>query len=182
MKYCRPGFNRLTSKGGDVKNAISVLIAAILLFVATATQAIEQQRTVNWCWASAVQEVLAQVNVRQSQTQVAARLDGWPQDRPAYIQELVLLLQSYGFQAWQAGRPGSPHELYGALVSGWKLIALVHPSNSDVGHYIVLQGIDPMSGGIIVSDPWTGATYMNSLPQLYLGWRWGDSVVVGIPM
>jgi hypothetical protein len=51
-----------------------------------------------------------------------------------------------------------------------------------VGHYIVLQGIDPSSGGIIVSDPATGATYVNSLPQLYGGWRWGDSVVVGTPM
>lgn len=124
---------------------------------------------------------MAQAGVFQSQAQIAARLDGWPQDRPAYIPELVALLNSYGFRAWQAGRPGSPQELYQTLSSGWKIIAFVRPSAGPVGHYIVLQGIDPYSGGIIVSDPWTGATYANNLAQLYHGWRWGDSVVVGTP-
>lgn len=118
----------------------------------------------------------------QTQADIAARLDGWPRDRPATIQELVLLLHSYNFRAWQAGRVGSPQELYRTLSSGWKLIAFVRPSNGPVGHYIVLQGIDPMSGGIIVSDPWTGATYVNALQQLYGAWRWDDSVVVGTPM
>lgn len=165
-----------------MKTVISLLMAAFLMIAATAPQAIERQRAMNWCWASSVQDVMVQAGVYQSQVQIAARLDGWPRDRPALVQELVLLLQSYGFRAWRAGRPGTPQELYGTLSSGWKLIAFVRPSNGAVGHYIVLQGIDPMSGGIIVSDPWTGATYVNSLPQLYQGWRWGDSVVVGAPM
>lgn len=143
--------------------------------------AIEQQRAQNWCWASSVQDVMAQAGYYQTQPQIAARLDGWPRDRPAYTQELVLLLQSYGFRAWQAGRPGSPQELYGTLSSGWKLIAFVRPSNGMVGHFIVLQGVEPRTGGIIVSDPWTGQTYVNSMQQLYYGWRWGDSVVVGTP-
>ena len=125
---------------------------------------------------------MAQAGVYQSQAQIAARLDGWPRNRPAYTQELVMLLQSYGFRSWQAGRPGSPQELYGTLRDGWKLIAFVRPSNGAVGHFIVLQGIDPRTGGIIVSDPWTGATQLNSLQQLYYGWRWGDSVIVGAPM
>ena len=165
-----------------MKHSVSLLVAALLFVVATSSQAIERQRAMNWCWASSVQDVMAQAGRYQSQMQIAARLDGWPRDRPASIQELVLLLHSYGFRAWQAGRPGSPQELYGTLSAGWKLIAFVRPSNGAVGHYIVLQGIDPSSGGIIVSDPATGATYVNSLPQLYGGWRWGDSVVVGTPM
>jgi hypothetical protein len=136
----------------------------------------------NWCWAASVQDVMSQAGVFQTQPQIAARLDGWPRDRPARIQELVALLQSYGFRAWQAGRPGTPQELYSTLATGWKLIAFVRPSNGPVGHYIVLEGIDPASGAVIVSDPWTGATYPNSLPQLYGQWRWGDSVVVGAPM
>ena len=61
-------------------------------------------------------------------------------------------MRSYGFRAWQAGRPGSPQELYGSLHEGWKLIAFVRPSNGAVGHFIVLQGVDSRSGGIIVSD------------------------------
>jgi hypothetical protein len=165
-----------------MKNTIVALIASILLLAASAPQAIEQQHAANWCWAASVQDVMAQAGVYQTQEQVSARLDGWPRDRPAYVQELVLLLTSYGFRAWEVGRPGSPEELYGTLSNGWKLIAFVRPSNGAVGHYIVLQGIDPMSGGIIVSDPWTGATYLNSLLQLYQAWRWADSVVVGTPM
>lgn len=159
----------------------SLLLVAALLSSSFA-QAIEQQQAMNWCWAASIQDVMAQAGSYTSQEEIAARLDGWPSDRPAYINEVVALLNSYGFRAWQAGRPGSPQELFDSLSSGWKLIAFVRPSGGTVGHYIVLQGIDPYSGGVIVSDPWTGATYVNSLPQLYAGWRWFDSVVVGAPM
>ncbi|SEA80415.1 papain-like cysteine protease family protein [Marinobacterium iners] len=163
-------------------NTLFKLIFVIFLSVVSLmASAIERQQAQNWCWAASVQDVMAQAGFYQTQPQIAARLDGWPRDRPAYTQELVLLLRSYGFRAWQAGRPGSPQELYGSLSSGWKLIAFVRPSNGAVGHFIVLQGIDPISRGIIVSDPWTGQTYVNSLQQLYQGWRWGDSVVVGTP-
>lgn len=161
---------------------INILIALVLFATVAQSYAIEKQRANNWCWASAIQDVLAQAGVFQSQAQIAARLDGWPNNRPAYIQELASLLQSYRFRAWQTGRIGTPEELYRTLSSGWKIIAFVRPSNGPVGHYIVLQNINPVTGAVIVSDPWTGRTYKNSLSQLYNGWRWGDSVVVGTPM
>ncbi len=161
---------------------IFILIAVVFLsFVSSISFAIERQQAQNWCWASSIQDVMAQAGVHQSQSEIAAKLDGWPRDRPAYTQEVVALLQSYGFRSWQAGRPGSPQELYGSLSDGWKLIAFVRPSNGAVGHFIVLEGIDPISGGIIVSDPWTGRTNINSVQQLYNGWKWGDSVIVGTP-
>lgn len=159
-----------------IKFSIFVLSSVLTL----SALAIERQQAQNWCWAASVQDVMAQAGFYQTQSQIAARLDGWPRDRPAYTQELASLLNSYGFRAWQAGRPGSPQELYGSLLLGWKLIAFVRPSSGAVGHFIVLQGVDPRSGGIVVSDPWTGLTYVNSLQQLYYDWRWGDSVIVGI--
>ena len=153
-------------------------IGALILAAVQPVQAIEQQRYDNWCWAASIQDVLAQAGIYQSQEQIAARLDGWPQNRPAYIGELVALAQSYGLRSWQAGRPGSPQELYGSLNSGWKIIAFVRPSDGPVGHYIVLQGTD-YYGNIIVSDPCTGQTFVSSPHDLYYRWRWGDSVLVG---
>ncbi|AQT59960.1 papain-like cysteine protease family protein [Cellvibrio sp. PSBB023] len=158
---------------------VITFVGAILIYgISSFSNAIERQRADNWCWASSIQDVMASAGVYQSQEQIAARLDGWPMNRPAHLQELVMLLQSYGFTSWQAGRPGTPQELYQTLVSGWKVIAFVRPSAGPVGHYIVLQGIHP-SGGIITSDPWTGMTNVYSLQDLYYSWRWGDSVVVG---
>jgi Papain-like cysteine protease AvrRpt2 len=162
-----------------MNHIFSALIALLISSLSLQTNAMQRQQYTNWCWVAAIQDVASQAGIRQSQPQIAARLDGWPQNRPAYIGELVGLLQSYGFNSWQAGRPASPQELYGTLSSGWKLIAFVRPSNGPVGHYIVLQGINPNNGGVIVSDPATGQTATYSLQQLYYGWRWGDSVVVG---
>jgi len=165
-----------------MKRFKTLLLLVVMLFASALAQAIERQRAMNWCWAASIQDVMAQAGRYASQEQIAARLDGWPRDRPAFIGELVALLNSYGFRAWQSGRPGSPQELFNTLSQGWKLIAFVRPSGGAVGHYIVLQGIDQNTGGVIVSDPWTGATYIHSLPQLYAGWRWSDSVVVGTPL
>lgn len=160
-----------------------VLASAVLFFCFSSfANAIEKQKADNWCWAASVQDVMAQVGFYQTQEQIAAKLDGWPTNRPAHIQELVALLQSYGFRAWQTGRPGTPQELYRTLYDGWKLIAFVRPSAGPVGHYIVLQGIEPVSGGIIASDPWTGVTQLYTTHALYNAWRWGDSVVVGAPL
>lgn len=159
-----------------------LIFLCISLSLSSMAYAIEQQRAMNWCWAASIQDILAQVGLYQPQEQIAARLDGWPQDRPAYVAEVAVLLNSYGFMAWQAGRPGSPQELYYTLSQGWKLIAFVRPSAGPVGHYIVLQGIDPVTGWVIVSDPATGITQLNTLQTLYQGWRWGDSVVVGKPL
>lgn len=156
-------------------------IAALLLILPASSEAIEQQLEINWCWAASIQDVVAEAGVQQSQPQISQRLPGWQKDRPAYIGEVVGILQSYGFRAQRAGSPGSPQQLYGTLSSGWKLIAFVSPQGGNVGHYIVLEGIDPASGGIVVADPWTGQTYLNSLNDLYNGWHWLDSVVVGTP-
>ncbi|WPN55997.1 papain-like cysteine protease family protein [Pseudomonas sp. P9_31] len=153
-------------------------IFSLCIFFTTNASAIEQQEYDNWCWAASVQDVVAQTGYYERQSQVVARLTGWPQNRPARIDELVFLVRSYGLRAWQAGRPGSPQELYNTLMSGWKLIAFVTPTNGPVGHYIVLQGIDP-AGNIIVSDPANGYTGPNTPAQLYYGWRWADSIVVG---
>tara|TARA_R110000868_G_scaffold216240_1_gene466344 strand:- start:13 stop:498 length:486 start_codon:yes stop_codon:yes gene_type:complete len=154
------------------------LCLLVLITLHAPADAIEQQRQQNWCWAASVQDVLIQAGIYQTQEQVAARLDGWPTDRPASILEVVALNRSYGLRSWQAGRPGSPAELYNTLASGWKLIAFVRPSSGPVGHYIVLQGFDGF-GNIIVSDPWTGQTFASTPNRLYYQWRWGDSVVVG---
>lgn len=140
--------------------------------------AIQRQQRLNWCWAACIQGVLAQARVFQSQEQIATRLTGWPQDRPAYIGELVALAQSYGFRAWNAGRPATPLELQQSLQSGWKLIAFVLPTNGPVGHYVLLEQVD-MNGMIWISDPATGATTPFSLNDLYYRWRWQDSVVIG---
>ena len=135
-----------------------------------------------WCWASCVQSVLAQANVYQSQSEIVARLTGIPQNRPAYVGEVVQLLQSFYFRAWEVDHPAPPEQLYNTLASGWKLIALVNPSNNpNVGHFIILQGLSP-KGMIIVSDPADGRTYLQAPQQLYQQWRWNYSVVVGTPV
>lgn len=152
------------------------IFTCLFFLIPMSSLAIERQQAENWCWASSVQDVMAQAGVHRSQQQIAAKLEGWPRNRPAHTQELVSLLRAYGFRSWQAGRPGSPQELYSSLNGGWKLIAFVRPSSGIVGHFIVLQGVH-QSGGIIVSDPWTGQTNVYSLQQLYHEWRWGDSVV-----
>ncbi len=156
----------------------TALILVFFCSLALPADAIERQRASNWCWAASIQDVLAQAGYYESQINIAARLDGWPQDRPAHIQEVVALSQSYGLRAWAVGRPASPQELYGSLSSGWKMIAFVRPSNGPVGHYIVLQGMDGF-GNVIVSDPWSGATFQAPLNDLYYRWRWGASVVIG---
>ena len=160
-----------------MKKINSIIYAFILSFSVNA-DAIEIQQAMNWCWAASIQDVVAQAGFYESQPQVAARLTGWPQDKPATITEVVNLVKSYGLKAWQTGRPGNPQELYNTLMTGWKIIAFVRPSNGPVGHYIVLQGVDYF-GNIIVSDPANGYTFPNTPVQLYNAWRWQDSVIVG---
>lgn len=94
------------------------------------------------------------------------------------LHQVVQLVQSYGLKAWQAGYPGSPLDLFNTLQTGWKIIAFVRPITGPIGHYIVLEGIDN-NGFIIVSDPYTGLTFPNTLNDLYYRWHWGDSIVVG---
>lgn len=164
-----------------MKRIAQLLVLFFSLSLSSFSFAIERQKQTNWCWAASVQDVMYKAGVYWTQDQIAARLDGWPRDRPANVHELVLLLNSYGFRAWQAGYPGSPVDLYNTLNSGWKLIALARPSGGPVGHFIVLQGIDPFTGGVVVSDPANGMTYQSPIETLYANWHWEDSVVVGTP-
>ena len=158
-----------------------ILIAFTLIGYSISVSAqIEPQRAPNWCWASCIQSLIYQAyGEYYSQSAIAFDLDGWPRDRPAHINEVAWLLQGYGFKAWRAGRPGNPYELYHSLVSGWKLIAFVRPSGGAIGHYIVLQGLD-QNGNIKVSDPSFGTNRYVPLVELYFGWRWEDSIVVGL--
>ena len=142
---------------------------------------IKQQEASMWCWASCIQSALGQANLHQSQAQVVSRLTGWPQNRPARINEVISVLNSYNFRAWSVQYPANPQELFNTLSSGWKLIAFVNPSNNpQVGHFIMLQGIST-NGLIIVSDPAFGMTYEQNVQQLYYAWNWSSSIVVGTP-
>ncbi len=135
-----------------------------------------------WCWATCIQSALSQGFVNQSQQDIVARLTGYPQNRPATANEIALLLQSYNFRAWVVPYPANYQDLYNTLQGGWKLIAFVNPTNNpQVGHFIMLQGIAP-SGQIVVSDPANGNTYEQSPEMLYYAWKWGSSVVVGMPL
>ena len=156
---------------------IKALILALALSVAPLGHALQQEQS-NWCWAGAIQNVMAQDNVYRSQRNIATDLLGAPWNQPASVGQIGGLLRSYGFRAWQTGRPGSPQELHQTLMGGWKIIAFVRPTNGAVGHFIVLQGMD-QTGRVVVSDPWTGQTRHQSLHDLYNGWRWFDTVVVG---
>jgi hypothetical protein len=162
----------------------ALLLSALLLILLSGRVfgQIQPQEKSMWCWASCVQSVLAQAKVYQSQRDIVARLTGIPQNRPAHVREVVQLLHSYRFRAWEVNHPASPEQLYSTLANGWKLIALVNPSNDpNVGHFIILQGVSP-EGMIIVSDPADGHTYLQAPQQLYQQWRWNYSVVVGTPV
>ena len=161
------------------KNLFSGLVLTLFMYTSSPLYAqIERQQAMNWCWASCIQSVLGQSGTYLTQTQIAATLDGWPRDRPAHIVEVVRLLQYYGHRAWSVPRPAAPQELYQTLATGWKIIAFVRPSGGMVGHYIVLQGFTPQ-GGIVVSDPANGMTFVNNLQQLYYAWVWEQAIVVG---
>lgn len=134
-----------------------------------------------WCWASCIQSALGQANVNQSQSQIVARLTGWPQNRPARIEEVIFILNSYNFRAWSVEYPANPQQLYNTLTTGWKLIGFVNPTNNpQVGHFIMLQGISS-NGLVVVSDPANGMTYEQNVTQLYNAWNWSRSIVVGTP-
>lgn len=105
-------------------------------------------------------------------------LDGWPRNRPAYMGEVIGLLNVHGLRAWAVGYPASPEQLYSTLAQGYKIIAFVNPQGGMVGHYIVLQGLTP-NGTIVVSDPYSGVTSAQTPSTLYYAWVWKASAVVG---
>lgn len=160
----------------------NLLIIAICAFFCTQAKAqIWIQERNMWCWASCIQSALGQANVLQSQSQIVTRLVGWPQNRPATNQEVIAVLNSYNFRAWEVAYPANPQQLYNTLSTGWKLIAFVNPSNNpQIGHFIMLQRISP-NGLIVVSDPANGTTYEQHPQQLYHAWNWSRSIVVGTP-
>jgi ABC-type bacteriocin/lantibiotic exporter with double-glycine peptidase domain len=140
-------------------------------------QAIERQRATNWCWASAIQDVLAPAGITTSQEEVVYRLNGWMQDRPASTYEVQNLVRSYGVPAQVIHRPGNVNELVNTLLRGHKIIALARPNNGFVGHFIVIEGLTDY--GVIVADPANGMTTVVPVASLYTHWRWDSSIVIG---
>ncbi|WP_047788336.1 papain-like cysteine protease family protein [Tenacibaculum mesophilum] len=164
-----------------MKKIILFLTVVFTFLTINVDAQIKRQEQSMWCWSSCIQSSLFQANVRQSQSAIVSRLTGWPQNRPATINEVISVLQSYNFRAWSVGHPANPQQLFNTLSSGWKLIAFVNPSNNpSVEHFIMLQGISP-NGFVIVSDPADGRTYEQDVRTLYFGWKWSRSIVVGAP-
>ncbi|MGK0386500.1 MAG: ABC-type bacteriocin/lantibiotic exporter with double-glycine peptidase domain [Patiriisocius sp.] len=164
-----------------MKKIILLFTIFFTLLTLHAEAQINTQEKNMWCWASCIQSSLYQANVNKSQTAIVSRLAGWPQNRPASINEVIAVLHSYHFKAWSVSHPANPQQLYHSLSSGWKLIAFVNPTNNpNVGHFIMLQGISS-DGYVIVSDPANGNTYTQSVQDLYFGWKWSRSIVVGTP-
>lgn len=164
-----------------MKKIILFLTISFTLLIVNADAQINRQEQTMWCWASCIQSCLYQANVNQSQSTIVSRLTGWPQNKPATINEVISVLHSYNFRSWSVGHPASPQQLFNTLSSGWKLIAFVNPSNNQsIGHFIILQGIS-RNGFIIVSDPADGRTYEQDVRSLYYGWKWSGSIVVGTP-
>jgi len=162
-----------------VKKGILILFLVVSSNILTAQ--INRQEQSMWCWASCIQSSLYQANVNVSQASIVSRLTGWPQNRPASILEVINVLRSYNFKAWAVSYPANPTQLYNTLATGWKVIAFVNPTNNpSVGHFIMLQGIS-QDGLIIVSDPMYGNTYKQNIKDLYYGWKWSQSIVVGAP-
>ena len=162
------------------KLVLSFLISACLYSVNVNAQILRQEQSM-WCLAACIQSALGQANVNQTQAQIVARLTGYPYDRPANFQEVISVLNSYGFRAWNVNVPATPQQLYQSLSTGWKIIAFVNPTNNpQIGHFIMLQGFTP-NGQIKISDPATGATYFQDLNTLYYAWNWRGSIVVGTP-
>ena len=156
----------------------------MFLFVQSTTAQIYCQEQSMWCWAACIQSSLFQADVYDTQSNIVSRLEGWPRNRPANNSEVIAVLQSYDFRAWEVRRPASFQELAATLYEGWKVIAFVNPSrNPQIGHYIMLQGLTP-EGLVVISDPspFNGCqTYVQSVQDLYRQWNWSASIVVGTP-
>jgi hypothetical protein len=156
---------------------MKLLLSSVLLITSININAYQVQLMSNWCWASAIQNVLGQVGIYEQQVNIAARLDGLPRNRPAGLHEVKRLINSYGIPAVWAGRSATAEELFFSLNNGKRVIALVRPSRGPVGHFVVLQSIT-RQGVVTVFDPGTGATTYQHINQLYQ-MRWQDAVVVG---
>jgi ABC-type bacteriocin/lantibiotic exporter with double-glycine peptidase domain len=158
------------------RRVLAAIVCAAMFAVPGSAGAIERQHQTAWCWASAIQEVLAEQGIEQSQEQIVARLTGWPRNRPATTSEVTMLLQSYGLDAQEAGRPGTPQELYRVLSQGEQVIAFIKPNGGVMGHFVVFEGMD-RDGRVTVADPWSGRTFVAPIGTVY-GWNWRDTVVV----
>lgn len=143
--------------------------------------AIDQQRGRNWCWAACIQDVLRDGGVFDSQVNIAARLDGWPQDRPASTAEIVALLGTYGCRSWIVDRPPvNDNELYGSLQQGFRFIALIYPQGGPVGHFVVISGFD-RDGNLFVEDPADGKTRKYHPAFMTRNLKWRQTVCVTPP-
>lgn len=156
---------------------ISTLVLAALLFASKPAEAIERQQAQNWCWAAVINDAISSTGGYRSQAAIVADLTGWPQDRPAYIEEVVALYTLYGFKSWRTGRPGTYQELYATLANGWWITAFIRQGSSGVGHFINVKTFDPQSGYLWYADPWTGREGWIDPGALYSMWQ--DAVIVG---
>jgi len=138
---------------------------------------IEQQEASRWCWASAVQNVLAQFGIVQTQVDIVKRASGGPvvneSATPAFV---ARLLRSYGLDASDLHRTLSRQQLAEVFGHGSKIIADTMPTMSE--HAIVLQGFED-DGTMVISDPYNGVSEDIPLMDLLTTWRWIDTIVVG---
>jgi hypothetical protein len=158
-----------------LRRPLLVLAAVATFGTARPAEAIEPQHATNWCWASAIQDVVIQkLGVYSSQEAIAARLTGWPMNRGAYPEEVAAVVQSFGLHGFIGG--ALPPDQMGALLgSGAKIIALVDPTGGPEGHFVVLEGALP--NAVVIADPATGMT--QPVPwQMVYNWHWIASVVV----
>lgn len=146
-----------------------------MLTIAKPADAIERQHASNWCWAAAIQDVVAQkLGVYLPQDAIVARLTGWPMNRGAYAQEVAAVIQSFGLHGFIGGAL-SPDQMGMTLGAGAKVIALIDPTGGAEGHFVVLEGALP--NAVVVADPATGMT--QAVPwQIVYQWNWIASVVV----
>jgi hypothetical protein len=158
---------------------ICVLFLAILFTESrVSAQHIRRQEKSSWCWAACIQDVEAQSGIRESQSQIAARLYGIPLDRGATLPQVVAVLhQSNIHGRWVMRPPMNPMEIVGAFSSCRKIIAFTHPGPQ--GHCVVLEAADHM-GNVLVSDPGPGISFTTWMPvsAVYQVYHWFGSVMI----
>ena len=137
-----------------MKVTICVLFLAILLTESrVSAQHIRQQEMSKWCWAACIQDVEAQSGIRESQSQIVARLYGIPLNRGATVQQITAVLHQANIHGrWVMRPPMNPMEIVDSFSSSRKIIAVVDPTLGPEGHCVVLEAADHM-GNVLVSDP-----------------------------
>jgi hypothetical protein len=160
-----------------MKVTICVLFLAIFFTESrVSAQHIRQQEMSSWCWAACIQDVEAQSGIRESQSQIVARLYGIPLNRGATVQQITAVLHQANIHGrWVMRPPMNPMEIVGAFSSSRKIIALTQPGPQ--AHAIVLEAADHM-GNVLVSDPSLPYTTWMPVTAVYQVYHWYGSVMV----